>query len=326
MGRGDNGGLARLDGGVPDPAVAAALRARGDQHVRLRRVARHPALHRARELARVPRVAAGVPVADGRGAGAGRAVLTPAARGHPVRRHEERDRRRRRSVRSPAALRRRRGHQVRRHLEPHARRHREPGLRPGGGRPGGPQPHRVRDLLPGAAAVLRRGDRRVPLRRELQPGELQQRRALLLAPRRPRAPPHGPVRRCELAHGHDDHGRRQAHGPARGRPQPRRARGRHGARDGPARPHDRAADELRRGAGLSGSAARRERGGRDRHGRGPQPRRVDRPVPAPERVRRCRGLPSPLPRGALPAFRVARPEPRGGDAAGDRRNPAVLGP
>src|SRR2546427_2299611 len=52
--------------------------------------------HRARELARVPRVAAGVPVADGRGAGAGRAVLTPAARGHPVRRHEERDRRRRR--------------------------------------------------------------------------------------------------------------------------------------------------------------------------------------------------------------------------------------
>ena len=45
--------------------------------------------------------------------------------------------------------------EVPRHREPHARRHRQPRLRAGGGGPGGGEPHRVRDLLHRAAAVLR---------------------------------------------------------------------------------------------------------------------------------------------------------------------------
>src|SRR2546422_6135575 len=45
--------------------------------------------------------------------------------------------------------------EVRDHLQPDARRDRESGLRPGGGRSGGAQPHRVRDLLSGTAAVFR---------------------------------------------------------------------------------------------------------------------------------------------------------------------------
>ena len=39
----------------------------------------------------------------------------------------------------------------------HAQRHGQPGLRPGRGRPGGREPERRRDVLPGEAAVLRRG-------------------------------------------------------------------------------------------------------------------------------------------------------------------------
>src|SRR6266568_2040549 len=49
------------------------------------------------------------------------------------------------------------------HLQPDARRNREPRLRPGRGRSGGAQPHRVRAVLPGAAAVFRPGCGALPL-------------------------------------------------------------------------------------------------------------------------------------------------------------------
>ena len=69
-------------------------------------------------------------------------------------------------------------------------RHRQPGLRPGRGRSGGRQPHAVRDLLPGEAAVLPRGLadlRQLRPRRRQQLLGLQQVRAadLLLAAHRP---------------------------------------------------------------------------------------------------------------------------------------------
>ena len=49
------------------------------------------------------------------------------------------------------------GRKARPHHQPHRGLHPEPGLRPGGGRPLGGEPHRLRDLLRGEAAVLHRG-------------------------------------------------------------------------------------------------------------------------------------------------------------------------
>ena len=62
--------------------------------------------------------------------------------------------------------------QVRRDLQPHARRHGQSGLRTGGGRPLGTQPHRIRDVFPGEAAVLHRGREPAELRRQLQHRQL----------------------------------------------------------------------------------------------------------------------------------------------------------
>ncbi len=66
-------------------------------------------------------------------------------------------------ARTPSAAtgvrRRRAGPQVPAHLQPDAGRDHQPGLRPGGGGPGGGQPHGVRDGLPGEAPVLRGGAR-----------------------------------------------------------------------------------------------------------------------------------------------------------------------
>ena len=70
--------------------------------------------------------------------------------------------------------------------QPHARRHLQPRLRPGRGRPRRRQPHAVRDVLRGAAAVLHRGRQGV---RQLRPE------------RRQRVPgaSSGPSRRCTTA-------------------------------------------------------------------------------------------------------------------------------
>ena len=50
------------------------------------------------------------------------------------------------------------------HHQLHARRHRQPRLRPGRGRPVGRQPHRLRDVLRGEAALLPRGQEDLELR------------------------------------------------------------------------------------------------------------------------------------------------------------------
>ena len=78
-------------------------------------------------------------------AAGGARVARPSTAGDPVPLRPQRVRQRRPR---PAP-------QARRQLR--ARRHRQPRLRPGRGRPGGRQPDRLRDLLPGEAAVLRRG-------------------------------------------------------------------------------------------------------------------------------------------------------------------------
>ena len=75
--------------------------------------------------------------------------------------------------------------QVRGHAGPHAHGHRQPGLRPGRSRSGRRQPRRVRDVLPGAAAVLRRRVRHVPLQHGLQRRQLHG--LVLFAPHRPGA-------------------------------------------------------------------------------------------------------------------------------------------
>ncbi len=108
------------------------------------------------------------------GAVRGRRLTTqPVDDGQPL---QDANERRRRS---------RRRSQVRRQAEPHAHRHGQPGLRPGRSRSGRGQPVGVRDVLLGAAAVLRRRLRHLPVRRRLQRRQLQ--RAVLLAPHRPRA-------------------------------------------------------------------------------------------------------------------------------------------
>ncbi len=187
VGSRDAGGFARVDGRVSHSALPDALRARPHQHVRVRRVARHRSLYRAGELAGVPRDAPRSDVAAGRDHGARRTRDAAASRGRAVCRHEKR------AfgpvgVRSCATDRRGGRHQVRPYLEHHGRRDHQPRLRPGRGRPLGPQPRSVRDVLPGAAAVLPRGHGHLPVRRELQRRELRRRRAVLLPARGQRVP------------------------------------------------------------------------------------------------------------------------------------------
>ena len=94
--------------------------------------------------------------------------------------------------------------------EPHARRDGQPGLRAGRGRSRGAQPDGVRVVLRRAPAVLRRRARPVPLRRELQQRQLQQRGAVLQPAHRPHAAAGRHVRRHGAAAADDDPRRRQA--------------------------------------------------------------------------------------------------------------------
>ena len=76
--------------------------------------------------------------------------------------------------------------EVGRHEQPDARCHGQPGLRTGGGGSGGRQPHRVRDVLRGAASVLPRGlehhpELRAERRHELLRVQPRQPHAVLLA-------------------------------------------------------------------------------------------------------------------------------------------------
>ena len=78
--------------------------------------------------------------------------------------------------------------QVRGDLRHHPGRDRQPGLRAGRGRPGPGQPDRLRDVLPGAQAVLRRGRGHLQLRHRPGGWGRSQRIAVLLAQDRALAP------------------------------------------------------------------------------------------------------------------------------------------
>ena len=96
-------------------------------------------------------------------------------------------------------------------VEPAAQRHGQPRLRTGGGRPLGAQPGCVRDLLRGAAAVLRGGEGALHVHRELRRrGGLRHRRGpVLLPPDRPLAAARRDVRRRFVAHRDPDPRRRR---------------------------------------------------------------------------------------------------------------------
>ena len=103
-------------------------------------------------------------------------------------------------------------HEVRDHAGADADGDGQSRLRPGRGRSGGRQPQRVRDVLSGAPAVLRRGLGRLPLRHGLQRRQLH--RPLLHAPHRPSAAARGrrPRRWLRVGAGqHDDHRRDESH-------------------------------------------------------------------------------------------------------------------
>ncbi len=76
--------------GVPDTAVAAALRACGHEHVRLRRVARHPAVLGAGRLAGVPAIEGGLCLPAGGRHRFGGTPRTAPTGGRAVRGDEER--------------------------------------------------------------------------------------------------------------------------------------------------------------------------------------------------------------------------------------------
>ena len=187
MGRGHPRGFIGLDGRVPRSVVAAALCAAGLEHVRFRDLARHPTLHRARELAGVPQFPDRNLLAAWRAEGLGGASVSSPARVGALCGDEEPVRPDRKRVRSLPKADRGWGCKVRHYVEPHPRRDGEPRFRPGGSGSGRAEPHGVRDILPGTPPLLRPGRWDLPVRRELQPGELQQRRSVLLAARWSRA-------------------------------------------------------------------------------------------------------------------------------------------
>ena len=127
--------------------------------------------------------------------------------------------------------------EARPHLQPHRRLHPEPGLRPGRSRSLGGQPHRLRDLLRGEAAVLHRGQRHLRgAPRARDPGQpLHPRPPVLLAPHRRRAAALARARWTASTRTSprtsSDPGRGQAHRQDRGRPVRRRAGQRHRPRD-----------------------------------------------------------------------------------------------
>ena len=167
LGRRDHGGLAGLGGRDAHPLLATALPRRGASGLGSQLSPRHPSRGRGGGLGVATldrertRVVLRAPAGAGRGAAAG-AAGGASLRGHagelrPARQPRE-PVRRRLGVRRIDGT----GSEVRSDRRAHARRHRQSRLRTGGGRPGGGQSDRIRDLLRGAASVLRRG--RGPLR------------------------------------------------------------------------------------------------------------------------------------------------------------------
>ena len=203
---------------------------------------------------------------------------------------------------------------------------REPRLWTGRGGSGSPQPHRVRDVLPGAPTVLRAGRRHLPVQRQLQRGERLQyrRRPVLLAAHRASAADLG-LRRCRLSVGHYDLWRREADRPPPRRPDPGRAGRGHRAGDRNARPHHGGPRQLCGGARAAGFPQRRERHRRHGDGGEPQPRPVDPGFTASQRVRGGGRLPASLLGSPLPDLGIVRPEPDRGESIGDRRNSARSG-
>ena len=174
----------------------------------------------------------------------------------------------------------RRGRAPAAHVQSHPQRHGQPRLRPSGGGPGRGEPVRVRDVLRGAAALLRRGR---GLLRVRQPQlllllERLESRHVLHPPHRPPAAGAGQrgrrgrrVRRPAAQH-HDSR-RREAHGAhAHGvvhrrarRGHPARARGVPEERRHARRRHRRAVHELLCGPRSQGLARRRHRAAGDRN-------------------------------------------------------------
>ncbi len=212
-------------------------------------------------------------------------------RGDAVRRHQERGEHRQQPLhqRAPSVDARRRP-QVSRRVEPHARRDGQSGLRAGRVGSGGAQPVGVRVVLRRAPAVLRRRPRTVPLRRELQQRQLQQRGALLQPPHRPHAGAGRHVRRHRPAAADDDPRRREAARAIPERAHVRRARRDDAARVEPGRHDVRAGDELHGRAREAGSSRRQQLDRRDGHRGEPQRGSLVLAVPRVERVRRRGGL------------------------------------
>ena len=232
---------AGLVGGDAHPVLRAALPSRGHADVGRQRLARHPEEERER-LARARAEDGERPrLAHGRAHRHPRGEAAHAARPRAVRRGRRRDRARRPGrpvLRRLVRLRQRRPRpaaQGRQQLRP--RRHRQPGLRPGRGGPGGREPHRLRDLLPREAPLLRGGSADL---RQLRPQRREQllrvhahrARPLLHAAHRPR-PAGVPGERVRVGPpGHDHPRRRQVHREERVGVERRPPRGGHRARAG----------------------------------------------------------------------------------------------
>jgi len=196
VGVGREAGRERLGGRDADSVLAAAISPRGAADVRDQRDALHPA-QEGRGLAG-PRAEDGERpgIADGTPRRPRRRRAAADRRADPVCRHARRvcrARSRRSLQRWRAGVRRdRRRPQVPHDQQPVAGRHRQSRLRTGGSRPRGREPHRVRDLLRGEAAVLHRGRehlQQLRARRGEQLLGLQPRRAaaVLLTANRPGA-------------------------------------------------------------------------------------------------------------------------------------------
>ena len=310
--------LARLDGGVPHPAQPAPLSAGAFTHLRRDDRSRHRTPERADELAAAPPVTQRPRLAVGRRRRVRGARLATPTRDHAVRARAERRRGARRRHPPLAAGNDGRGREVRAHLEPDARRDDQSRLRPGRGRSGAAQPHRVRDVLRGAPPLLPRGEVHLPVR-------CGSGAALLLTAHRARPAAHrararGRRRPGRVAHsrcGEAHRSRRRGH-VARGAR--RDDRPHHGRRH-----DDRAAHDLRTRARHARSARRRERHRRDGHRGRPRARCTRGAVPAAGGIRgRGRWAP-PLRRRPVRGHRLGGRELGARLGGGDRANAALVG-
>ena len=228
---------ARLDGRVPHSVLAAALHAvRGRAPSASRCRGRSAGSNETSTWPLLSRSANGYVSSFGELGGLSMAAspkkleLVPYTRREP----DAADDRRQPAAEARRARRRARpGPEVRADARPDVHRHHQPGLRPGRSGSGGREPDRVRDVLLRAAAVLRRGIRQLQLSTGLQRRRLH--RAVLLAPRRPRAagPRRSPERRQHLHRraGADDDSRRRQADRARRQVLDRRDAGVHAGRD-----------------------------------------------------------------------------------------------